>query len=143
MSGLPRFLVTISIFCVVNLVYSFGVSYVLTSDLGEFVETFVIMNLVFYLQLTTLPLAVKHEKALLLYRKTGDPEIRKISVRTSIRLLAVGFLFMFAGIFIAGFTTPGRNVLLEFLKMGSVIIALIGMLMGGLTLRKELERSSD
>lgn len=143
MSRFTKFFIVISIFCVINLIYSFGVSYTFTSNLKDFVETFIIMNLVFYLQLSALPIAVKHEKILLLFKKTGDPKIRKHSVKSSILLLAVVFTLMVVGIFIAGFTTPERyRPPLDFLKMISVIIALFGMLVGGPILQREIEKVS-
>ncbi len=132
---------SLSVFCVINLLYSFAVSYFFTVNLEDFLEIFMIMNFVFYLQLTAFPIGVWHEKRFVLCRKTGDPEARKLSIKSSLILMAVTFTLMTAGIFIACFTTPKHyGPLLQILKMMSVMIAIFGLLVSGLLLHRELER---
>ena len=144
MSAINKSLIPISIFTVINMLYSFVVSYIFTVNWKDFVETFTIMNFVFFLQLTVFPIGIWHEKKFLLYRKTKDAKAKKLSVRSSIILLVICFVLEASGIFIAGFTTPKYyGPLLALLKMISVILALFGLLFSGLILHRELEKDLE
>ncbi len=140
MTTVRKSIIVLSIFSTINVFYSFYVSYVFTNSWKDFVETFIIMNSVFYLQLTLFPIGIWHERRRLLFKRTNDPIAKRAYTRSSLLLLAAVFTLITAGVFIAGFTTPRHyGPLLALLKISSVLIALFGLLISGLILPKELE----